>query len=57
MRIGPLFIGWVALPEPDRIELGLDPWPGGWEVFCIEWRDSGFFTVARRSAKGTHNGN
>lgn len=47
MKIGPLFFGWHPLPESDRIDLGLDPWPAGWEAFCVEWNDRGFMTTVR----------
>lgn len=47
MKIGPLFIGWESLPESDRIDLGLDPWPEGWEALCVEWNDHGVMIVTR----------
>lgn len=47
MKIGPLFLGWKKLEESDRILLGLDPWPAGWEVFHIEWNGSGYAICAR----------
>ena len=47
MQIGPLFIGWRAMDESDRIVLGLESWAPGWEVFRIGWGSSGVMIVAR----------
>ena len=47
MKIGPLFIGWVQIDESDRIELGLEPWPLGWEVLNVLWNGRGFTIFSR----------
>ncbi len=47
MKLGWLEIGWTRLDEGDRISLGLEPWPAGWEVFSIEWRGHGWMLAAR----------
>lgn len=47
MKIGPLSIGWARLPESDRLAMGLEPWPAGWEALCVEWNDHGVMLMAR----------
>lgn len=57
MKIGPLEFGWFPLDEADRIELGLDPAPRGWESFCIEWNGRGVMICARtRPGRRTNHG-
>lgn len=49
MRLGRFYIGWERIAESERIELGLDPIAGGWEVLCIEFAGRGFTLSARRA--------
>jgi hypothetical protein len=54
MRIGPLFIGWHAITEAERIALGINPLFGGWETLCIEWNRTGFMIATRPRRKRKH---
>lgn len=47
MRIGILFIGWEKLSEENRLALGLDPCPSGWEGFFVELGRRGYLLAAR----------
>jgi len=47
MKLGSLKIGWTRLDESERLNLGLGPWPPGWEAFFIEWRGHGLMLTAR----------
>jgi hypothetical protein len=47
MRIGSFFFGWERVSESERIDLGLPPAPGGWEVLCIEFAGRGTTLSAR----------
>lgn len=47
MRIGSLFIGWEKLSEENRLVLGLDPYPFGWEGFFVELGRRGYLLAVR----------
>ncbi len=47
MKLGPLSIAWERLTESERIDMGLDPWPGGWEALSVEWNHHGIMILAR----------
>lgn len=47
MKLGWLEIGWTQLDESERLNLGLDPRPAGWEAFFIEWHGYGLMLMAR----------